>query len=358
MFVVIFSLVYLLARRLVELLVLRARSDASKDVEILVLRHQVSVLRRQVTRPRPRPADRAMLAVLSAALSRVRWSVFFVQPKTLLRWHRELVARKWRYSAAKSPGRPPITGVVRELVLRFATENTDWGYRRIHGELIGLGYRVAPSTVWRILKRAGLDPAPHRCGPTWREFLDTQAAAIVACDFFTIDTVFLRRLYVLFFIEVGTRRVHLAGITAHPTGSWVTQQARTLLMNLDDRVEQLRFLIRDRDAKFVTGFDTVFTWEQITIVRTPIRAPRANAFAERWIGTVRRECTDRILILGRRHLTAVLTAYLRHYNTHRPHRALGQRPPDGLNNTPGPPPEQVRRIRLVGGLINEYQQVA
>jgi transposase InsO family protein len=248
--------------------------------------------------------------------------------------------------------------VVRELVLRFATENPGGGYRRIHGELTGLGHRVAPSTVWRILKRAGLDPAPRRCGPTWREFLNAQAAAIVACDFFTIDTVFLRRLYVLFFLELGTRRVHLAGITAHPTASWVTQQARNLLMDLGDRVKQLRFLIRDRDAKFVTGFDTVFTSEQVTIIRTPIRAPRANAFAERWIGTVRRECTDRILILGRRHLTAVLNAYITHYNTHRPHRALGQRPPDGLENTPGPPPEQVRRIRLAGGLINEYQQVA
>ncbi|MDQ3764662.1 MAG: hypothetical protein M3460_24915 [Actinomycetota bacterium] len=208
------------------------------DVEILVLRHEASVLRRQVTRPRPRPADRAVLAVLSAALPRVRWSVFFVQPTTLLRWPR--VARKWRYSTAKPPGCPPITGVVRELVLRLATENTGWGYRRIHGELTGLGHRVAPSTVWRILKRVGLDPAPCRCGPTWREFLNAQAATIVACDFFTIDTVFLRRLYVLFFLELGTRRVHLAGITAHPTRSWVTQQARNLLMDLGDRVDQLR----------------------------------------------------------------------------------------------------------------------
>jgi putative transposase len=356
--VVIFSLVYLLARRLFELLVLRARTDASKDVELLVLRHEVSVLRRQVNRPRPRPADRAVLAVLSAALPRVRWPVFFVQPKTLLRWHRELVARKWTHSTGKPPGRPPTTGVVRELVLRFATENPGWGYRRIQGELTGLGHRVAPSTVWRILKRAGLDPAPRRCGPTWREFLTAQATTIMACDFFTIDTVFLRRLYVLFFLELGTRRVHLAGITAHPTGSWVTQQARNLLMDLGDRVDQLRFLIRDQDTKFVAGFDIVVTSEQITIIRTPIRAPRANAFAERWIGTVRRECTDRILILCHRHLTAVLNSYVTHYNTHRPHRALDQRPPDAPEDTHGPPPEHVRRTRLLGGLINEYQQVA
>jgi putative transposase len=358
MSIVIVSLVYLLARRLVELLVLRARTDASKDVEVLVLRHELSVLRRQVTRPRPRPADRAVLAVLSAALPRVRWPVFFVQPKTMLRWHRDLVAYKWTYPRPKPPGRPPITGVVRELVRRFATENPGWGYRRIHGELAGLGHRVAPSTVWRILKRAGLDPAPRRCGPTWREFFTAQATTIVACDFFTVDTVFLRRLYVLFFVELGSRRVHLAGITAHPTGSWVTQQARNLLMDLGDRVKQLRFLIRDRDTKFVAGFDTVFTSEQITIIRTPVRAPRANAVAERWVGTVRRECTDRILILGRRHLTTVLMIYLRHYNAHRPHRALDQRPPDRPENTHDPLPAQVRRIRILGGLINEYQQVA
>jgi putative transposase len=222
--VVIFSLVYLLARRLFELLVLRTRSDASKDVEILVLRHEVSVLRRQVTRPRPRPADQAVLAAaLSAALPRVRWPVFFVQPQTLLRWHREVVARKWTYPRTKPLGRPPTAQVVRELVRRFATENPDWGYRHIHGELAGLGHRVAPSTVWQILKRAGFDPAPRRVGPTWREFLTAQATTIAACDFFTIDTVFLCRLYVLFFIELGSRRVHLAGATARPTGSWVTQ---------------------------------------------------------------------------------------------------------------------------------------
>jgi transposase len=268
--VVIFSLVYLLGRRLVELLVLRARTDASKDVELLVLRHEVSVLRRQVNRPRPHPADRA---VLSAALPRVRWPVFFVQPTTLLRWHRQLMARKWTSSTAKPPGRPPTTGVARELVLRFAPENPGWGYQRIHDELTGLGHRVAPSTVWRILTRAGLDPAPRRCGPTWREFLTAQATTIMTCDFFTIDTVFLQRLSVLFFLEPGTHRVHLTGITAHPTASWVTPQARTLLMDLGDRVDQLRSLIRDRDTKFVAGFDTVITSEQITILRTPIRAP-------------------------------------------------------------------------------------
>jgi putative transposase len=254
--------------------VLCARTDASKDVEILVLRHEVSVLRRQVSRPRLRLADWAVLAALSAGLPRLRWSVFIVQPKTLLRWHRELVARKWTSPATKPPGRPPTAQVVRDLVLRFATENPGWGYRGIHGELAGLGHRVAPSTVWRILQRAGFDPAPRRVGPTWREFLTAQTITILACDFLTIDTVFLRRLYVLFFSELGTRTVHLAGVTAHPTGSWVTQQARNLLMDLVDRVDRLRFLIRDRDSKFVASFDTVFTSEHVTIIRTPVRAPR------------------------------------------------------------------------------------
>ena len=197
---------YLLVRRLIELLVLLARSDASKDVEILVLRHEVSVLRRQVSRPRPRLADRAVLAALSSALPRARWPVFFVQLTTLLRWHRELVTRKWTYRPAKRSGRLPAPQVVWELVRRFATENPDWGYRRIQGELAGLGHRVAPSTVWQILHRAGFDPAPRWAGLTWREFLTAQATTIVACDFFTLDTVFLRRLYVLFFLELGTHR--------------------------------------------------------------------------------------------------------------------------------------------------------
>lgn len=195
-------------------------------------------------------------------------------------------------------------------------------------------------------------------GPTWREFLTAQATTIVACDFFTVNTVFLQRLYILFFLELSTRRVHLAGITANPTGAWVTQQARNLLMDLGDRAKQLRFLIRDRDTKCVADFDTVFTSEQITIIRTPVLAPRANAIAERWVGTVRRECTDRLLILGRRHLTAVLHSYLTHYNTHRPHRSLGQRPPDGPIAPDSPPAGHVRRTRLLGRLINEYHQAA
>jgi putative transposase len=248
---------------------------------------------------------------------------------------------------------------VRALVLEMARDNPGWGYRRIHGELAGLGYKLAPSTVWQILKDAGIDPAPRRSGQTWRAFLQTQAKTILAVDFFHVDTVFLRRLYVLFFIEHGTRRVHLAGITAHPTGEWVAQQARNLLMNLDDQAEGLKFLIRDRDAKFTAAFDAVFTSAAARIIRTPVRAPRANAIAECWIASARRECLDRMLITGERHLQLVLSEYADHYNGHRPHRTLCQSPPAGREHLPdmGPDVRVLRRDRL-GGLIREYAQAA
>jgi transposase InsO family protein len=243
-------------------------------------------------------------------------------------------------------------------VLRLARENPRWGYRRIQGELIGLGHQVAASTVWTILKGAGLDPAPRRSGPTWRQFLAAQAHAILAIDFAHVDTVLLRRLYILVVIEHDRRRVHLAGITAHPTGAWVTQQARNLLMDLGERADRFRFLIRDRDSKFTAAFDAVFTGADIRIIRTPVRAPRANAIAERFVGTLRRECLDHLLITGPRHLAAVLGEYVRHHNAHRPHRSLDQRPPAGGI----PPPSEavirpLRRDRL-GGLIHEYVQVA
>ena len=241
----------------------------------------------------------------------------------------------------------------------MARDNPSWGYRRIHGELAGLGHKLAPSTVWQILKDAGIDPAPRRAGQSWRAFLDAQAKTILAVDFFHADTVFLRRLYVLFFIEHGTRWVHLAGITAHPTGEWVAQQARNLLMNLEDHADGFRFLIRDRDTKFTALFDAVFTAVGVRIIKTPIRAPRANAIAERWISSARRECLDRMMITGERHLRLVLSEYVEHYNVHRPHRTLCQSPPAGRERLPtmGPNVRVLRRDRL-GGLIHEYSQVA
>jgi transposase InsO family protein len=351
------GLVYLMLVRVLSWLTLLARSDTAKDAEILTLRHEVAVLRRTNTRPRLTWLDRAILSALSRLLPAPLRQLRLVSPRTLLRWHAQLVARRWTYPHQRS-GRPPAAPAIRDLVLQMARENPRWGYRRIHGELVGLGHRVAASTVWKILKEAGLDPAPRRAGPTWRQFLTAQAHAILAVDFAHVDTVFLRRLYILLVIEHDRRRVHLAGITAHPTGAWVTQQARNLLVDLGDRADQFRFLIRDRDSKFTSAFDAVFTGADIRIIRTPVQAPRANAIAERFIGTLRRECLDHILITGSRHLDMVLREYLQHFNTHRPHRSLDKRPPAG-----GTPPRSgaatrvLRRDRL-GGLVHEYLQVA
>jgi transposase InsO family protein len=351
------ALVYLLIRQILQMLTQLARDGGAKEVELLVLRHQVTVLRRQVHRPELRPDDRVVLAALSRLLPRARWSAFFVTPATLLRWHRLLLARHWTFSHAR-PGRPAIDPLIRALVLRLAAENPTWGHRRIQGELARLGRQIAASTVWKILHRAGIDPAPRRAGPTWKQFLTVQARTVVACDFFTVDTVFFKRIYVFFFLELASRRVHVVGVTAHPTGDWVVQQARNLLMELDQRVDGLRFLLRDRDAKFTTGFDAIFTAAGMEVIRTPPQAPRANAHAERWVGTVRRECTDRLLVIGERHLDAVLAEYARHYNQHRPHRSLEQRPPN-------PPPQvvdlnnaEVQRRPILGGLINEHSQAA
>jgi putative transposase len=351
------SLVYLLLRQVLQMLAQLARDGGAKDVELLVLRHEVTVLRRQVHRPEFQPADRVVLAALSRLLPRHRWSAFFVTPATLLRWHRQLIARHWTFTHAR-PGRPPVDPQLRALVLRLAAENPTWGHRRVQGELARLGHPIAASTVWKILHRAGVDPAPRRAGPTWKQFLTAQARSIVACDFFTVDTVFFQRLYVLFFLELATRQVHVVGVTAHPTGAWVTQQARNLLMTLDERADQLRILLRDRDTKFTAAFDAVFSAAGMDVVRTPPQAPRANAHAERWVGTVRRECTDRMLILGQRHLSTVLTEYTKHYNGHRPHRALDQQPPTPLRPAVGRAAVKIERRPILDGLINEYRQAA
>ena len=279
-----------------------------------------------------------MLSALSRLLPAPLRQLRLVSPRTLLRWHAQLVARRWTYPHRR-PGRPPTPPPIRALVLRMARENPRWGYRRIQGELVGLGHPVAASTVWTILKSAGLDPAPRRSGPTWRQFLSAQAHAILAVDFAHVDTVFLRRLYVLVVIEHGRRRVHLAGITAHPTGAWVTQQARNLLMDLGDRADRFRFLIRDRDSKFTAAFDAVFAGADIRIIRTPIRAPRANAIAERFIGTLRRECLDHLLITGPRHLDVVLREYVAALQRPptSPITAISARPQAALRHVPARP---------------------
>ena len=350
-------LLYLLFCEVLRWLVLLSRSSAAMDAELLVLRHEVAVLRRQVARPCVDWADRAGLAGLVRLLPRPARRGLFVQPATLLRWHRDLVRRRWTYPHRR--GRPPVTTEVRALVLRLARENPTWGYRRIHGELCRLGYRgrVGASTVWTILQRAGVAPAPARSALTWRQFLRAQARGVLAVDFFTVDTVLLRRLYVLFAIEVATRRVHVLAVTAHPVGEWVVQQARNFLMQLGDDLGRLRYLIRDRDTKFTSAFDAVFAAEAIEVLHTPVRAPRANAYAERWVGTVRREVLDRTLIFGRRQLVSVLAEYTDHYNVHRPHRALGQAPPLGsVESAVAVPAGRVVRRDRLSGLIHEYAQ--
>jgi hypothetical protein len=319
---VLWVFVYLVFQRVIALVLLVFRSDGAKEVEILVLRHELEVLRRQVSRPHLRPADRAVLAGLSRRVPRPLWDMFIVRPETLLRWHRRLVARRWSYPHRR-PGRPAVSEEIRDLIVRLARENPTWGYRRIKGELGGLGMCVAASTTAAVLRRHGLHPAPRRSPVTWRAFLRAQAAGILACDFFTVETVRLRRLYVLFFIELGSRRVHLSGVTEHPTGRWVAQRARNLV--LGERVGGMRFLIRDRDAKFSGSFDQAFTTEGVEVIRTPFRAPNANAnaVAERFVRSVRQECLDRILVLGRGHLERILHVYADHYNHHRPHRHWG-----------------------------------
>jgi transposase InsO family protein len=357
---VVWSFLYLAVRRVLELILLCFRSAEANEIEILVLRQELAVLRRQHPRPRLQPTDRALLAALSRLLPRVRWSIFLVRPETLLRWHRRLVRRRWTYPTT-STGRPPISDEVQQLIVRLARENPRWGYQRIHGELLRLGVRVSASSIRRVLHAHGLDPAPRRTPTSWRSFLRQQAAGIVACDFFTVDTVFLQRVYVLFVIELASRRVHLAGVTAHPTGWWVAQQARNLIAVLDDQAGTFKFLIRDRDGKFTRAFDDVWRSTGVEIIRTPIQAPNANAVAERWIGTVRRECLDRLLIIGCRQLVGVLRLYVEHYNQHRPHRSLDHMAP--VPSAPGEPRsgpilDGLRRRDLLGGLIHEYEPAA
>jgi putative transposase len=351
---------YLVVLRVFGWLALLARSDRAKDAEILILRHQVAVLQRPARSPKLSWAGRAVLSALARLLprSQLRQLRLIVSPRTVLRWHAGLARRRWAYPR-RTPGRPRTSPTIRALVLEMARDNPTWGYRRIQGELTGLGYKVAPSTVWQILQGAGAGPAPERSGRAWRAFLAAQATTILAVDFFHVDTVSLRRLYVLFVIEHGTRRVHLAGITAHPTGGRVTQQARNLLMNLEDRAGGFKFLIRDRDAKFTAAFDAVFTAIGVRIIKTPVRAPRANAIAGRWIASARRECLDRMLITGERHLRLVLGGYIDHCNLHRPHRTLHQGPPAGRPHPAalGTNVRVLRRDRL-GGLIRESAQVA
>ncbi|HEU5391588.1 MAG TPA: integrase core domain-containing protein [Streptosporangiaceae bacterium] len=284
-------------------------------------------------------------------------------PATLLAWHRRLAARKYDTSKQRRSGRPPASRSIARLAIRMASENPLRGYRRIHGELTKLGVTIAPSTVCEILRAAGTDPAPRRRGPTWRQFLHAQTAGILAAGFLHVDTVCLKRLYVLVFIEHGSRRMHLGGVTANPTGEWTVQQARNLALNLGQRAESFRFLIRDRGSDFTQSFDAVCQATGTRILRTAVQAPRMNATCERLPGTLRRELLGRMLILNGAHLRAVLNEYQVHYNTARPHQGIGQQLPDARRDTPMPPITDLTTARIhrkpaLGGLINEYAHAA
>ena len=355
------GLCYLVMCRIFGLVRSCRRTALEKDIELMTLRHEVRVLKRQLHgRVRYRTADRAILAALSRSLPRWRWRCFLVTPDTLLRWHRELSRRKWKRSRAlRGPGRPPLADEIVELIIRLGRENRRWGSVRIQGELRGLGVRISASSIRRILRSHGLGPAP-RGGPTWKEFLTAQASGILATDFFVVDTIKFTQLYALFVIELQSRVVHILGVTDHPTGFFVTQVARDLAGDLAEHARSFRFLIRDRDAKFTASFDEVFASEGIEVIKTPIRAPRANAYADRWVRTVREECLDWTLVLGRNHLEAVLRDYVRHYNQHRPHRGLRLQVPAPLSAVTFAPPSfsGIGRRDVLGGIIHEYHAAA
>ncbi len=356
-----------LAGFIVDLAVGARRAEQENDLEIALLRHQVRLLRRRVSRP-PRLSrwEKLTLAVLATKLSRLGTSqrerlaraIFLVQPATVLRWHRELVRRKWTFRHRQGGGRPPIATEVEALLLRLAAENPRWGYGRLQGELIKLGHSLGRSTVRDVLKRHRVSPTPlrgQRSG-TWRQFLGRHRDVLLACDFFTVETVFLKTLYALFFLEIETRRVYFAGCTAHPTAAWVTQQARNLAWTLDEGGQPVRYLIHDRDAKFPPAFDTIFAAEGSEVIRTPYRAPNANAYAERWVRSTRAECLDHLLVVNEVHLRRVLTEYVAFYNHARLHQGLAQRCPVAL-----PAPARagpMRRRDRRGGLLHDYYREA
>jgi putative transposase len=351
-------LLYLIFLQVLNLLLLLRRSSASKDVELLVLRHEVAVLRRVNPTPRLDWADRAVFAALVRKLPRMLRRHRLGTPGTILRWHRRLIAKKWTYP--NRLGRPALNDAVAVLIERMARENQSWGYQRIQGELLKLGHHVGASAIRRVLQRLGIPPAPVRdTDTTWRQFLRTQTSTMLACDFFHVDcAVTLQRIYVFFVLEVPNRSVHLLGTTTNPDGRWTTQQIRNLLMDLGDHATQFRFLVRDRAGQFTASFDAVLADVGIHVVRIPPRCPRANCFAERFIRTLRAELTDRMLIFSQRHLRTVLTEYVRHYNGRRPHRARDLRPPRPTHPVADLNHERITRRPVLGGLINEYERAA
>ena len=359
-------LAYLALTNTFTLMRLLPMSDQDKDIEILALRHQLIVLQRQVGKPVFTQADRMVLAGLLRYLppEKLRKLLLLVRPDTLLRWHRDLIKRRHAATCApKRRGRPRTVRSIRALVLRLARENSSWGYRRIHGELAALGIKVAASTVWEILNKHGVAPAPERDSITWTRFLHNQAGALLACDFFETRTLTGAHLYAFAVIEHATRRIRILGATAHPTAAWTAQLGRNLVMDLEDAGARAKFLIRDRDAKFTDAFDAVLDDAGLEVVKSGVRMPRMNSVMERWIQTCRRELLDRTLIWNQHHLLHALREYETFYNRHRPHRALGQAAPRRPSPEPITEPGQITRIEIrrqdrLSGILHEYRHAA
>jgi putative transposase len=342
-------------------------TEEDKDIEILLLRQQLRIATRNQERgpniPRWEKLTLAMLAhtlkqVSNAGRKKLTMSAMLFKPDTLLKWHRMMVRRKWTYQRKGKPGRPPTETELEVLVLRLKRENLDWGYGKLQGELKKLGYQIGERTIGDILARHGLLPAPESSNgsSSWRSFLNHYKDQIMACDFFTVETLMLKTLYVLFFIEHGTRRVHLAGCTEHPNSTWVTQQFRQLVWEIEDRDPQIKYLIRDNDKKFSKSFDSVFSSEDVEIIRTPFQAPKANAIAERWVRSVREECLDRLIILNERHLYRVLDEYINYYNEARPHQGIEQQTPIASDRSPYQGDIHCRDV--LGGIIHDYYRQA
>ena len=336
-------------------------SEADKDLEILILRQQLSILQRRHQEPiKLNRAEKLTLAVLTASLKKqpnrpvtqFRNLIRLFQPETVFGWHRALVRRKWTFQKKNKVGRPPTSDEIKALVIRLALDNY-WGYGKISGELEKLGIELGETAVGNILKAEGIEPAPVRAGSIgWKKLMGHYREQLLACDFFHIETIWLKTLTVFFFIDIGTRQVYLAGITDHPNGHWITQQARNQIWTIQEQEDEFCGLIRDNDKKFPETFDDVFESEGINIIRIPYRAPNANAFAERWVRTVREEILDKVLILNEAHLRRVLTEFLNYYNRRRPHQGLDQ---DSPIERPEPLTEGLIRKRpVLGGIINDY----
>lgn len=347
---------------LISLIQVGRLSNADKDLEIMVLRYQLGIAERKLQKPvRANRAERMTWAVLVAKLKKqtrrpanqFRQSIRLVQPETVFRWHRDLVCRKWTQESKGKRGRPRIDEQKEHLIVRLAKENLRWGYYRIEGELKKLGFDVSLTTVRNVLSRSGIVPAPVRYGSIgWKTMMNHYKEQLLCCDFFVVESLFLKTYYVLFFLEIGTRRVHLAGVTANPDGHWLAQQARQYIWAIEEREETFCSLIHDNDRKLTSAFDTVFQSKQISVIHTPLEAPNANPFAERWVRSVRQEMLDHVLVLNEAHLRRILQTYIDHYNTRRPHQSLAQQSPIPYPVTTNT--GAIQKRQLLGGILNDY----